>query len=89
MSYLTMRAALVSLQPNRLNLHYTDLNENNEWLGKLRANITLILHDMKQEYPRHLEENWHLAHVSDVMRLDILQRDGGILRHGYYCSAAL
>jgi hypothetical protein len=57
MSYVAMRAALASLQPNRLNLDYTDLNENNEWLGKLRANITLIRHDMKQEYPRQVEEN--------------------------------
>ncbi|KAJ5761972.1 uncharacterized protein N7511_005354 [Penicillium nucicola] len=77
-SYLAIRSALVSLQPEQLNLHYTDLNENNEWLIKLRDNITLVHHDMKQEYPRQVEENWHLAHVSDVMRLDILQRDGGI-----------
>lgn len=77
-SYLAMRAALVSLQPDRLNLHYTDLNDDNEWLRKLHANITLVHHDLKQEYPKQVEENWHLAHVSDVMRLDILQRDGGI-----------
>ncbi|KAJ5504761.1 hypothetical protein N7463_007635 [Penicillium fimorum] len=76
--YLAMRAALVSLQPDRLNLHYTDLNDDNEWLRKLYANITLVRHDLKQEYPKQVEENWHLAHVSDVMRLDILQRDGGI-----------
>ncbi|KAJ5297909.1 hypothetical protein PENANT_c012G02921 [Penicillium antarcticum] len=78
MSYLAIRSALVSLQPDQLNLHYTDLNENNEWLVKLRDYITLVHHDMKQEYPRQIEENWHLAHVSDVMRLDILQRNGGI-----------
>jgi hypothetical protein len=63
---------------DQLNLHYTDLNEDNEWLRKLRANITLIRHDLNQEYPRQVEEKWHLAHVLDVMRLDILQRDGGI-----------
>lgn len=73
-----MRAALVSLQPDRLNLHYTDLNNGNEWLRKLHANITFIHHDLQQEYPKQIEENWHLAHISDVMRLDILQRDGGI-----------
>ncbi|KAJ6191056.1 hypothetical protein N7519_001077 [Penicillium mononematosum] len=76
--YLAMRAALVSLQPDRLNLHYTDLNDDNEWLRKLHANITLVHHDLEQEYPKQVEENWYLAHISDVMRLDILHRDGGI-----------
>ncbi|OGE47781.1 hypothetical protein PENARI_c037G01181 [Penicillium arizonense] len=78
LSYLAMRAALVSLQPDRLNLHCTDLNENNEWLRKLRANITLVRHDLKQEYPRQVEENWQQAHLADMLRLDIIQRDGGI-----------
>ncbi|CAL5872196.1 uncharacterized protein PFLUO_LOCUS6455 [Penicillium psychrofluorescens] len=77
-SYLSIRAALVSLQPDRLNLHHTGLNEDNEWLRKLRANLTLVHHDLNQEYPKQVEENWHLAHVSDVMRLEMIKRDGGI-----------
>jgi hypothetical protein len=78
LGYLAIRAALVSLKPDRLNLHYTDLNLDNQWLRKVSSDITLIPHDLQKEYPKQVKEKWHLAHVSDVMRLDILQREGGI-----------
>ncbi|KAJ5811350.1 hypothetical protein N7474_007651 [Penicillium riverlandense] len=77
-NYLTVRSALISIMPDRLLFHYTTLNETNEWFRKLHGNITLVRHDLAQEYPRQIRENWNIAHVADALRLDIIQQSGGI-----------
>ncbi|KAJ5669002.1 hypothetical protein N7462_010072 [Penicillium macrosclerotiorum] len=78
MAYLTIRSALVSIQPDIINLHYTVLNHKNEWLKKLRDNITLVQHDLAQEYSRQMDEKWKITHISDLLRLDVINREGGI-----------
>lgn len=78
MNYLTIRSALLSLKPDQLNLHYTCLNEENEWFQKLRDNVTLVHHDLDQEYAQQIKDKWDISHVADVLRLDVIGREGGI-----------
>ncbi|KAL4919783.1 nucleotide-diphospho-sugar transferase [Aspergillus aurantiobrunneus] len=77
-TYLAIRSALVSLQPDTLKLHYEELNMDNIWLQKLRDNITLVHHDVALEYPKQKQENWQASHLADMLRLDILRQEGGI-----------
>ena len=78
MNYLTMRAALVSLRPDKLMLHYTSLNKDNEWFLKLHNSLTLVPHNLQDEYPVQMEEEWQISHISDLLRLDIIYKEGGI-----------
>ncbi|KAJ6090214.1 hypothetical protein N7486_009029 [Penicillium sp. IBT 16267x] len=77
-TYLAIRSALVSLQPDTLNIHYEELNMDNVWFQKLRDNITLVHHDLALEYPKQTQEKWQVSHLADVLRLDILRQEGGI-----------
>ncbi|KAJ5611276.1 hypothetical protein N7510_007995 [Penicillium lagena] len=77
-NYLTVKSALISIMPDNLFFHYTTLNETNQWFRKLYGNITLVRHDLAQEYSRPIRENWNIAHVADALRLDIIQQFGGI-----------
>lgn len=78
MNYLTIRSALISLGPEKINLHYTELNKNNEWYIRLENSLTFIKHDLEREYPEEVQDNWSSAHISEILRLDILQKEGGI-----------
>lgn len=78
MNYLAIRSALVSLKPDILKLHYEELNMDNVWFKKLQDSITLVHHDIALEYPRQTQEKWQASHLADVLRLDILQKEGGI-----------
>ncbi|KAJ5238454.1 hypothetical protein N7468_003073 [Penicillium chermesinum] len=78
MNYLTIRSALISLAPEKIVLHHTSLNTNNKWFLKLKDHLTLVKHNINREYPQQVEENWQTNHISDILRLDILQQQGGI-----------
>lgn len=77
-SYLTVRSALISLQPDRINLHITDLNEQNEWFIKVRENVTLVQHDLDAEYGQQIKDEWQIPHIADLLRLDTMAKEGGI-----------
>jgi hypothetical protein len=77
-SYLTIRSALISLQPDRIKLHVTNLNEQNEWFMKLRDNVTLVQHDLETEYGQQIKANWQVPHIADLLRLNIIAKEGGI-----------
>jgi hypothetical protein len=77
-NYLTIRSALISLQPDRVNLHYTDLNGQNEWFVKLRDYVTLVQHDLETEYGQQIKDKWQISHVADLLRLDVIAKEGGI-----------
>lgn len=78
MNYLAIRSAMISMMPEKIVLHYTSLNKGNKWFVKLQESLTLVKHDLKKEYAPQIEESWLLDHISDIMRLDILQKEGGI-----------
>ncbi|KAL0469841.1 hypothetical protein QR685DRAFT_527729 [Neurospora intermedia] len=88
LSYLAVRAALVSLQPTILNLHYTYLSSppspdpgadplSNPWIRRLAQKwpdkFKLVHHPPPPE-----EEGTQYAHLSDTLRLQILLEQGGI-----------
>ena len=77
-TYLAIRSALISLQPDTLKIHYEELNMDNIWFRKMRNNVTLVHHDMALEYPKQTQEKWQVSHLTDVLRLDILRLEGGI-----------
>jgi len=77
-TYLAIRSALISLQPDTLKIHYEELNMDNIWFRKMRNNVTLVHHDMALEYPKQTQEKWQVSHLADVLRLDILRQEGGI-----------
>ena len=82
--YLAIRAALMSIQPVVVKLHYTTIARDNTWFRKLEPNITLVYHDPA----KYLDaagfgagghrKNWDVAHIADILRLQILQTEGGI-----------
>jgi hypothetical protein len=78
MSYLTIRSALIAIQPDRVNLHYTDINEHNEWFMRLRDNLTLVPHDLETEYEQQIKDKWQIPHIADLLRLDVIAKEGGI-----------
>ncbi|KAK5800831.1 hypothetical protein VI817_003043 [Penicillium citrinum] len=78
MTYLTIRSAIVSIRPERINLHYTSLNETNPWFLELRDHLYLVPHDLEKEYPKQLEEKWGTKRISDILRLDTIDKEGGI-----------
>lgn len=77
-SYLTIRSALIAVQPDRINLHYTDINEQNEWFMKVQDNVTLVSHDLETEYGQQIKDKWQIPHIADLLRLDVIAKEGGI-----------
>lgn len=71
LGYLAIRAALVSLTPDVTKLHHTYLNQDNQYWQKLKDNVTLVYHAPNTK-------EIHVAHKSDVMRLNLLRTEGGI-----------
>jgi hypothetical protein len=78
MNYLVIRSALISLKPDALKLHYQNFNENNVWFQKVSDKISLVHHNASIEYSKQIHENWQVSHLADALRLDVLQREGGI-----------
>ncbi|MCJ1333553.1 hypothetical protein MMC10_010253 [Thelotrema lepadinum] len=82
--YLAIRAAQTSIQPTEVKIHYTHLDRENEWFHALEKDLTLVYHDPAEYLDAaglgaqgHRKE-WHVAHVADVLRLQILRDEGGI-----------
>ncbi|KAI1347412.1 hypothetical protein F5Y01DRAFT_295050 [Xylaria sp. FL0043] len=90
-SYLAMRSAIVGMRADHVSLHYTYLADppapepnkdpySNHWVHRLKDDITLVYHSpeemeaLKNEPGAH----WQVAHVSDILRLKLLQEQGGI-----------
>lgn len=75
--YLSIKSALVNIRPNQIQVHYTRLDEDNEYFQALKPHLTLVHHD-PADMASGVQPNWHVAHMSDVMRLRALYDTGGI-----------
>ncbi|KAI0205324.1 hypothetical protein F4808DRAFT_280692 [Astrocystis sublimbata] len=90
-SYLALRSAVVGIRADKVFLHYTYLADppapepnkdpfSNYWVNRLRDDITLVYHSpedmaaLKNQPGAH----WQAAHVSDILRLNLLREQGGI-----------
>ncbi|KAI0428716.1 hypothetical protein F5Y09DRAFT_312338 [Xylaria sp. FL1042] len=90
-SYLAVRSAIVGMRADHVSLHYTYLADppapepnkdpfSNPWVHRLKDDITLVYHSpeemeaLKNEPGAH----WQVAHISDILRLKLLQEQGGI-----------
>ena len=74
--YLAIRAALLNIQPDEIQLHYSFLDRKNAYFQKLAPKLTLVHHDPDELLALHPQ--WHVAHLSDVIRLQALNTTGGI-----------
>ena len=78
MEYLSIRAALIALKPEKVIIHYATLDESGEWFSRIKPNITLVHHHPSNDSVLRNAQSWQAAHKADVLRLDILRREGGI-----------
>ena len=90
LSYLAVRAALVSLQPTELKLHYTYLSSppspdpnaqdplSNPWIRRLTQRWPGKFKLVHHPPPPETESKAQYAHKSDTLRLQILLEGGGI-----------
>ncbi|KLU90471.1 hypothetical protein MAPG_10325 [Magnaporthiopsis poae ATCC 64411] len=79
--YIAIRSALLTLQPDEVRVHYTNIDRDNEWFKLVEPNITLVHHDPKSYLGPFLDldpESWGMAHMADVLRLTVLLEHGGI-----------
>lgn len=79
-AYLSIRSALQVLQPDTVKLHHTEnLNEEIEYLQTLFRDprVHLVRHDATV-VKEVMQGSTHYAHLSDILRLQILYREGGI-----------
>lgn len=82
--YLAIRAALQSIQPDEIKVHYTNIDLDNPYFRALKPNITLVHHDpdhylAASGFEKKIDiRSWHVAHVADILRLHILKKEGGI-----------
>ncbi|MCJ1479287.1 hypothetical protein MMC13_007972 [Lambiella insularis] len=75
--YLSIRSALLALKPSQVKLHYATLDQSNNWLRKVKDNVTLVYHDPEVGVLESTH-SWQAAHRADILRLDILREEGGI-----------
>jgi hypothetical protein len=78
--YLAIKAALLRIQPENLNIHSYSLNESNPWWQLVKHAVTLVIHEPHQTL-RTSDGRVHklrLPHQTDVLRLEILHQEGGI-----------
>ncbi|KJX92606.1 hypothetical protein TI39_contig5839g00022 [Zymoseptoria brevis] len=78
--FLAIKAVILRINASEIKLHTTGLDTANEWYRTIKNHITLIPID-RNEY--HSPDgrpftSIRLAHQSDIIRLDILTREGGI-----------
>lgn len=91
LSYLAVRSAVVGMRADNVSLHYTYLadppapkpNENplsNRWVDRLKEDITLVYHSPEEmdALKNQPGARWQPAHISDILRLKLLQENGGI-----------
>uniref|UniRef100_A0A060T4Z4 ARAD1C45760p n=1 Tax=Blastobotrys adeninivorans TaxID=409370 RepID=A0A060T4Z4_BLAAD len=77
-TYLAIKAALTSMKPDQIKLHHSMPLEEDMWLLKVRPHITLVSHNLTQEFPLQVEQGWDEAHMADAMRLRVMYEEGGI-----------
>lgn len=89
--YLAVRSAIVALKAEKVFLHYTYISDppspdtnasplTNSWIKRLEKDITLVHHSPEEiaNLKSRPEAAWQAAHISDVLRLKLLQSQGGI-----------
>jgi len=78
--YLAIKAALLRIQPESVKVHSYSLDETNIWWQLIEHAVTLVIHEPRQTL-RTSDGRVHklrLPHQTDVLRLEILHREGGI-----------
>lgn len=79
-AYLSIKSALKSLKPEALKLHHTgNIDIEHPYIQYLLKHpaVKLVLHNPEQLVVSMSGSN-HYAHLADILRLQVLQRDGGI-----------
>ncbi|KAI2620891.1 glycosyltransferase family 32 protein [Hypomontagnella submonticulosa] len=89
--YLAVRSAIVGMKAEKISLHYTYLADppspepnasplSNPWIRRLKDDIELVYHSPEEmaALKSSPDASWQAAHVSDILRLNILQEQGGI-----------
>ncbi|KAI0595307.1 hypothetical protein F4775DRAFT_569792 [Biscogniauxia sp. FL1348] len=89
--YLALRSAVVGMKADKIFLHYTYLADppspepnanplSNPWIYRLKDDITLVYHSPEEMAALKSSPGavWQAAHVSDILRLKLLQEQGGI-----------
>lgn len=79
-AYLSIRSALQILQPDTVKLHHTEnLNEQNKHIQTLLSDprVHLVQHDASA-VKEAMRGSAHYAHLSDILRLQLLYSEGGI-----------
>ncbi len=76
--YLSIRSAIVSLQPTKTIIHHAALDKSSPWFRKLEKHLTLVHYDPATDPILSKTASWQAAHKADLLRLDILKREGGI-----------
>ncbi|KAI0123417.1 hypothetical protein BJ170DRAFT_641771 [Xylariales sp. AK1849] len=89
--YLAVRSAVVALKAEKIFVHYTYISEppspdasasplSNPWIKRLEKHITLVHHSPETiaDLKTRPGANWQAAHISDILRLKLLQSEGGI-----------
>jgi hypothetical protein len=79
-NFLAIKSALLRINASKIKIHTTGLNVANEWWNKIKNHVELITIDRGQHHAPDGQAltTLRLAHQSDIIRLDILQREGGI-----------
>jgi hypothetical protein len=79
-SYLAIQSALRSIRPKRLKLHHTgNLNRNNVYIKTLLRDkhVKIVSHD-SAALERETRVSKRFGHLPEVLRLQVLQKEGGI-----------
>lgn len=89
--YLAVRSAIVGIKAEKVYLHYTYISEppspsadasplSNPWIKRLEKDVTLVHHTPEEmaNLKSRPEAVWQAAHVSDILRLKLLESEGGI-----------
>lgn len=79
--YLAIRAALISLKPKEVRVHYSIIDTASPWYLALKDNITLEYHEPASYLEPFADAGsylWDIAHMADVLRLKVLEEQGGI-----------
>lgn len=85
-TFLSINAALQRIRPEKIKLHHTYLDPQTELVKDLiKHDVELVHHDPSSIV--HLADGarnkkWNLAHLADLLRLDILEAEGGIYLDG-------
>jgi mannosyltransferase OCH1-like enzyme len=78
-AYLSIESTIQSIDPRILKIHHTsNLNQSNEYIQSLlqHPQVVMVHHD-PEEYAGRVLSN-HYAHLADILRLEVLLKDGGI-----------